>query len=146
MLIHNSDIVLLSGRMLSFISFINNRTLNGRINRIHEQALRIVYRDKTLSFTELLQKNNAVTVHQRNLQVLVTEFYKVKMGVAPQLVKECFPLIKYTIWDPFMSLNLWNVKTVHYGTESLSFLGPKIWEFLSLDIRSSQTLTEFKKN
>ena len=43
-------------------------------NRIHEQALRIVYRDKTLSFSELLQKNNAVTVHQKNLQVPATEF------------------------------------------------------------------------
>ena len=145
MLIHNSDIVLLSGWILSFISIIHNRALNGRINRIHEQALRIVYRDKTSSFTELLQNNNAVTVHQRNLQLLATEFYKVKMDVSPQLVKERFSLIKYTIWDPFKNLNLWNVKTVHYGTKSLSFLGPKIWELLPLEIKSFQTLPELKK-
>ena len=44
----------------------HNRTLNNGINRIHEQALRIVYRDKTSKFTELLQKDNAMTVHQRN--------------------------------------------------------------------------------
>ena len=43
----------------------HNRTLNNKINRIHERALRIVYRDKTSNFTELLQKDNAVTVHQR---------------------------------------------------------------------------------
>ena len=41
----------------------HNRTLNNRINRIHEPVLRIVYRDKTSNFTELLQKGNAVTVH-----------------------------------------------------------------------------------
>ena len=70
----------------------HNRTLNNRINRIHEQALRIVYRDKTSNFTELLQKENAVTVHQTNLQVLATKVYKVKMGLVPQLVKELFPL------------------------------------------------------
>ena len=33
-----------------------NRTLNSRINGIHERALGIVYRDKTSSFTELFQK------------------------------------------------------------------------------------------
>ena len=73
----------------------HNRTLNNRINRIHERALRIVYRDKTSNFTELLQKDNAVIVHQRNLQVLATEVYKVKMGLAPQLVKELFPVSTY---------------------------------------------------
>ena len=70
----------------------HNRTLNNRINRIHEQALRIVSRDKTSNFTELLQKDNAVTVHQRNLQIIATEVYIVKMGLAPQLVKRLFPL------------------------------------------------------
>ena len=70
----------------------HNRTLNNKINRIHEQALRIVYSDKTSNFTGLLQKDNAVTVHQRNLQVLATEIYIVNRSLAPQLVKELFPL------------------------------------------------------
>ena len=65
----------------------HNRTLNYKINRIHERALRIVYRDKTSNFTKLLQKDNAVTVHQGNLHVLATEVCKVKMGLAPQLRK-----------------------------------------------------------
>ena len=71
----------------------HNRTLNDKINRIDEQELRIVYCDKTSNFTELLQKDNAVTVHQRNLQVLATDIYKVKMDLAPQLVKELFPQV-----------------------------------------------------
>ena len=71
----------------------HNRTLNNKINRIHERALRIVYRDKTSNFTELLQKDSAATAHQRNLQVLATEIYKVKMDLAPQLAKERFSLV-----------------------------------------------------
>lgn len=55
----------------------HKRTLNNRINRIHERVLKIVYRDKTSNCTELLQKDNVVTVHQRNLQVLATKAYKV---------------------------------------------------------------------
>ena len=54
----------------------HNRSLNNNTNRIHEKALRIVYRDKKSNFKELLQKDNYVTVHVKNLQVLVTEMYK----------------------------------------------------------------------
>ena len=123
-----------------------NRTLNNKINRVHERALRIVYRDKTSNITELLQKDNAVTVHQRNLQVLATEIYKVKMGFAPQLVKEHFSPNTHTYnLRSTYEFKLENVKTVHYGTESLLFLGPKMWELVLLEIKSSHSLEEFKK-
>ena len=56
----------------------HNRALNDRINKIHKRALRLVYQNKNLSFSELLELDNAVTIHQRNLQVLVTEIFKVK--------------------------------------------------------------------
>ena len=32
----------------------HNRTLNNKINRLHERSLRLVYEDETLSFQELL--------------------------------------------------------------------------------------------
>ena len=45
----------------------HSRELNNRINRIHEQALKLVYQDNSLSFAEVLEKDNSVTIHQRNL-------------------------------------------------------------------------------
>ena len=123
----------------------HNRTLNNRINRFHGRAIRIVYRDKTSNFTELLQKDN-VAVHQRNLQVLVSEVYKVKMVLTPQLVKELFPLSTHACnMRSTYEFKLENVKTFHYGTKSFSLLGPKIWEFVPLEIKSSQFLEEFEK-
>ena len=59
--------------------------------------LGIVYRLETSNFTVLRQKDNAVTVYQRNLQVLATEVYKVKMGLAPQLVTKLSLVLKHTI-------------------------------------------------
>ena len=44
---------------------------------------------------------------------------------------------------PFKSRN---VNTVKYGTETISFLGPKIWDILPSYIRNSSTLLEFKRN
>ena len=124
----------------------HNRTLNNKINRIHERALRIVYRDKTSTFTELLQKDNGVTVDQTNLQTLATEICKVKMDLAPQLVKELFRphTHSYNLRSTY-EFKLENVKTVHYGTEYLSFLGHNIWELVPSEIKSSHSLEEFKK-
>ena len=65
--------------------------INNKINRIHEQALRLVYQNN-LSLSELLDLGNSVTVYQKNLQVLVTEIYKVKNGIAPEIMKDIFEL------------------------------------------------------
>ena len=37
---------------------LHSRTLNNRINRLHERALRLVYKDHQLTFGELLRKDN----------------------------------------------------------------------------------------
>ena len=91
-------------------------------------------------------RKNAIAVHQRNLQVLATEVYEVKIGLDPQVVKELFPLSThaYNLRSTY-EFKLENVKTVHYGTESLSFLGPKVWELVPLEIKSSHSLEELKK-
>ena len=56
----------------------HSRALNNRTNKLNERALRLELQNKNLSFKELTKPDNAVTTHQRNLQVLVPEFFKVK--------------------------------------------------------------------
>ena len=70
----------------------HNRKLNNRINRIHDRALRLIYQDNSLSFAELLEKDISVTIHQRNLQVLATEIFKLKNGLSPEIMKELFEM------------------------------------------------------
>ena len=64
----------------------HNRSLNNNINRIHERALSIVYRVQKSPFKELLEKDNSVTVHVKNLQVLVTAMYEVQNNCSPELM------------------------------------------------------------
>ena len=45
----------------------HDRNLNNKINKIHEIPLRIAYKDDVSSFKDLLNIDNSVTVHQRNL-------------------------------------------------------------------------------
>ena len=54
----------------------HSRGLNNKINPVHERALKITYSDNTSNFQELLEKNNFVSIHHRNLQVLATEMCK----------------------------------------------------------------------
>ena len=68
--------------------------LNNRINHIHERALRLVYKDYTSSFDELLLKDNSFRILLRNLQKLAIEIFKVKSGLAPEIMKNSFPIIE----------------------------------------------------
>ena len=56
----------------------HTRELNRKINHIHERALRIVYRNNSRSFTEMLKKDNLACIHYRNIPSLAIELYKVK--------------------------------------------------------------------
>ena len=65
-----------------------SRKLNNRINKIHERALRLVYKDYISFFDDLLAKKNSFKIHQRNLQKLAIQICKVKKGIAPAIMKQ----------------------------------------------------------
>ena len=50
-----------------------SRTINTRINNIHERSLRIVYNDHESTFSELLMNDKSFTVHHRNNQTLAID-------------------------------------------------------------------------
>ena len=68
----------------------HNRTLNNKINKLHERALRIVYKNDDLTFQELLDMDDSITIHQRNLQRLATEMYKVKNKISALPIQKLF--------------------------------------------------------
>ena len=45
-----------------------NRSLNHKVNRLHEICLRIIYSDKKSSFDELLDQDESVSIHRQNIQ------------------------------------------------------------------------------
>ena len=51
----------------------HSRALNNKINRLHGQCLRIICNEQTSTLKELLEKNNAVSIHYRNIQALAIE-------------------------------------------------------------------------
>ena len=54
----------------------HSRSLNNKINSLHERAPRITYGDRLSSFENLLKKDKSVSIHYRNIQALATEMLK----------------------------------------------------------------------
>ena len=73
-----------------FTWMFHNRTLNNKINKLHERALRLTYKDEKSTFSELLEKDKSVTIHERNIQKLATLMYKVKNKISPPIINEIF--------------------------------------------------------
>ena len=66
------------------------RKSNNLVNGIHERALRIAYNDYISGFDILLEKDNSVTIHQRNIQTLLLEIYKSLNGLNRSFITEIF--------------------------------------------------------
>ena len=123
----------------------HSKRLNNKINSIHERALRITYVDNVSSFQELLEKDNSVSIHHKNIQVLATEMFKIFKNLSPDIVREIFQerSVPYNLRSDnnFASRH---VNSVYHGTESLSFLGPKIWEQVPPELKALESLDIFK--
>ena len=123
----------------------HSRNLNNRINKIHERSLRIVYNDKISSFEELRNRDNSFTIHERNIQALAIELYKVVNGLTPEIMKLVFPLKENMRYPSENMFGTRNVRTVRYGTETLAHLGHKIWAIISSEIKDEPPLNDFTR-
>ena len=125
----------------------HSRKLNKKINKLHECCLRIVYSDNTSSFEELLENDNSVSVFQRNTHVLATELYKIVNGLSPEIMKEFFTFNENTTFDARNKTKCHSraIKSVFFGSETLSHLTRKIWELVPVEIKNVESVACFKR-
>ena len=105
---------------------------------MHESALRIVYNDYKLTFENLLELDNLVSIHHRNIRLLSIELYKVKHNLSNQVMSELFNLrnINYDFRSQ-TDFKLRPIYTTAYGLRFLKYFAPKIWNIVPIDIRNS---------
>ena len=71
----------------------HNRSLNRKINRLHERCLRVINNnDSHSSYDKLLNLDNSVSMHHRTLLILATEMFRVYTGSATDILNELFLL------------------------------------------------------
>ena len=116
------------------------------VNRIHERTLTLIYPDQhQLTFKELLEEKKQDYQHiPENLQTLATDIYK-NYKVSSEVVNSLFEFSNknYNLRNASI-LKRKRYFTVHYGSESLVSLAPKIWELVPDSIREVKTLSIFK--
>ena len=96
--------------------------------------MRIICQDYATSFTDLIAKDNFLTIHHGNLQKLIIEMSKVKAGMALEIMRKISQIEKkpYNIRHK-VSIKSCKVKSVNYGTHVGPFAGPRIWDTIPSD-------------
>ena len=124
----------------------HTKELNGRINSLHEKDLRLIYQNRNLSFDELLKLDKSVSIHYRNLQYLLTETYKVKMGLSPPIMNDILTLDETASYNlrSGVTVTRRNIRTNKFGFETITTIGAVLWRNLPNDIKNSDSLNIFK--
>ena len=102
--------------------------------------MRIIYSDKQSLFETLSEKDDSVSVQNRNLQILATEMYKIKNGLSLVIVTELLEQSNEQQYD----LRNNSIRIVYHGSESISLLGPKIWNILPDRLKNANSTEAFK--
>ena len=119
----------------------HSHIINDEFNRLHERCLRLLYGDKWSSFEKLLQQDKSVAIHTRNLPILATGVFKVHRNISPLIFGEIFHqrVISYNLRIN-SDFAIPNVRSVFHGSKSISYLGPKIWNIVLLELKELSCL------
>ena len=91
---------------------------------LHERCLRVIYNDKQSSLEMLFENDSSVSIHDRNIQCLVTEMYKVSNGLSPPVVRNIFTQKNVTLTICDLILNFPDLLL------GLYFTRPKVYPIL----------------
>ena len=78
--------------------------------------------------------------------MLATEMFKVYRGMSPPIISELFRRrdISYNLRSN-SNFAVPNVKSGFHGSGSITYLGPKIWDIVPLQLKELTSLNAFKK-
>ena len=89
-------------------------------------------------------KGNFFSIHERNIQSLSIEIYNYRLS--PSFLNNLFHKNMSNSYDLRNHKEIYfrNPKTVRYGTETISYVAPKIWSKIPETIKISSSLESFK--
>ena len=94
------------------------------------------YKGRKSTLEGLLIRDKSVSVHPENLQILVKEIYKLQHGATSAIMNNISRNRNITYNTRNSScLETRTIKTVHYGSETIASLGPKIKDLVPQKIK-----------
>ena len=124
---------------------LHSRKQSQYINRMHERALRVVYKNCNTSFDQLPEKDNSCKIHDGNIKKLVTKIFHLKMNLAPEIMKEVFEIVEgaYPLKNQ-LQLKSRKIHYVRYCIETTSFATARFWKSLPSDPKECKSHELFK--
>ena len=88
---------------------------------MREKCLRVVYNSNASSFEGLLEINNSISVHRKNIQFLATKLYQIVNELSPNIMKDIFPLNNNLLYNNRNrgTFHPGPIRSVTYGSETL---------------------------
>ena len=110
------------------------------------KSVKLVYSDNVSPFDKLLKKDRSFSIHHGNIQSLAIELYNFFHSVLPSIMKNVFHSNTNIPHNLRSRSELYsrNPKTMKYGTDTISYLAPKIWSLVPNAVKSSKSLDVFK--
>ena len=110
-----------------------NRKTNNRIDKLHEQGLRLVYDDYETSFPDLLAKDGSFTVHHIDIYSLFQCIKK--YNLSESCLKDLFSAMNDNLRSQTY-FKISGINTVFYDASSIRYFGSVIWNSLPNDYRN----------
>ena len=120
-----------------------SRSVNNKINKLHEGTLTIVHDNYNSKFEELLTKDGSFTIHHKNIQTLETEMFKTHRGLSQVSFLDLFSNYNENDFYSFRSqpnFQIPRINTTLQGEESVPYFGTVISNNIPIKIRSIQNV------
>ena len=83
-----------------FIWMLHSRQKNNnKIKHLYERCLSLIHNDKLSSYEELLEKDESVSIHHKNIQSLAIKMFQIKHGQSPEIVSDILIFFSIIISD-----------------------------------------------
>ena len=117
-----------------------------KLERLQCRALKFVYCDFDSSYSELLQRNNEMSVHSYLEYALCIEVYKCLNNLNPDYLCSLFERKPqtYNMRDNYKIVQK-KFNKIFSGYHSFTYYGAKIWNGLPIKLKSIETINDFKK-
>ena len=111
---------------------------------MHERALRIISKDYISSFSDLVTLLKEKTIHQRCINLLMTEVLKYLNGLSPDLMNEVFKLKWHQHHLRNFSQFETNIPKTKSSINSCAYRANQLWQLVPCKMRKSMSLAQFK--
>ena len=123
----------------------STRAVNHKLNKLHQRGLRALLNGETSTYNDMLSKSNDTTIHVKNIQKLMIEFYKYHYGLSAPIMEVVFTkrLLKYNLRNCRVTL-LPNLKTKKYDTDAIAYRAAQFRSTLPTRYKNLPSLDVFK--